>query len=193
MLLTEIRDNILKGLLAENKKYAEWSCQPDEVSAYAIGNKFKDEIAKYVNPTIAKNLRFTNNKKHITVGFDVYAGNKHVSFDICYIEIKTKRGKYQSGYYGGGKYDWYVKDLEICQFDSGRNLSIEDFSKELYDNAVNFTVNAKDYKAKAVDILNTISDKTGITSWTELNDLVSYIHNNFSDLYREAAINAKKN
>ena len=191
MLLTEIRDNILKNLLAENKKYAEWSCQPDEVSAYAIGNQFKNEIAKYVNPSIAKSLRFTNNKKHITIGFDVYAGNKNAFLDICYIEVKTKRGKYQSGYFGSGKYEWYVKDLEICQFDSGRNLSIEDFCKELYDKAVSFTASAKDYKANAVDILNTISDKTGITSWTELNELVRYIHNNFSDLYREAAINAK--
>lgn len=192
MLLTEIRDNILKNLLAENKKYAEWSCQPDEVSAYGIGSQFKNEIAKYVNPSIAKNLRISNNRKHITVCFDVYAGHKNVTFDICYIEIKTKRGKYHTGYFGGGSYDWYVKDLEICQFDSGRNLSIEDFCNELYNNAVNFTASAKDYKAKAAEVLNTISDKTGITNWTELNELVRYIHSNFSDLYNEAAINAKK-
>lgn len=193
MLLTEIRDNILKNLLAENKKYAEWSCQPDEISAYAIGKLFQNEIAKYVNPSIAKNLRIANNRKHITVCFDVAAGNKNVTFDICYIEIKTKRGKYCSGYYGHGSYEWHIKDLEVCQFDSGRNLSIEDFSKELYNNAVNFTVSAKDYKATAVDVLSAISDKTGITNWCQLNELVRYIHSNFSTLYRDAAINAKKN
>jgi len=172
-----MRANFMKMALEKEFVGKEFNGGANSVSPYSVGYFIREKLI----PAHAKHdITVSVDKYCVTLSVTYKTADRWVQRSLLHADIRRAKGVSHYNFFGS-YCDWTIKGIDVTFCDNGQNLDLNDLYEKLMNEADQQKINALEYEAEILDILNDLKAKTGLDEH-KLRDCIDYIHNHWYSL-----------